>query len=106
MARFAVPRGFTIVPRNPPDDLTGVFGVPPTATQTRLSEIAQGKSAETGPAQQQAAVDDLRYLRADAVVLAATPAHSSGAVLDGISALLGHAPERVDDVYVWRVAGA
>jgi hypothetical protein len=105
MARFAVPGGFTIVPRNPPADLTGVFGVQPTATQKLLYQLAQGRPADTGPAQQQAAVADLRYLRADAVVLAATPTHSSGPVLDGVSALLGHAPERVDDVYVWRTAG-
>jgi hypothetical protein len=104
-ARFAIPEGFTIVPRNPPADLTGVFNVPLTPTEKRLYDIGHGAPVTVGPAEQRAAAEDLRYLRADAVVLEATPQHSSATLLAGVSALLGHSPEQVDDVYVWRVAG-
>jgi hypothetical protein len=101
-AAFAVPRGFTLVPKDPPRDMTGVFNVPLLPTEGHLWSISTGRPTELGPAERQRAAEDLRYLRADAVVLNAT-LPTAADMATKITSLLGVPVERVSDVYVWRV---
>jgi hypothetical protein len=101
-AGFAIPGGFTLVPRNPPEDMTGVFNLDRRPTESLLITIAWNVPAPVGPSERQQAVDDLRWLRADAVVMPQS-IPSSAIVAPKISDLLGVPAERVSDVYVWRV---
>ncbi|HEV7899183.1 MAG TPA: hypothetical protein VGP31_15220 [Planosporangium sp.] len=101
-AHFAVPGGFTLVPKDPPRDMTGVFNVPGLPTEARLWTISMGYPIEIGPADRKRAVDDMRYLRADAVVLNAMVPDSAD-MAGKIASLLGRPAQRVDDVYVWPV---
>jgi hypothetical protein len=100
-ARFAVPQGWTIVPRDPPRDMIGVFNVPMRPGEARLWDISMGYAVEIGPAERRQAAEDMRWLRADAVVLNAT-VPKADEMVGKISSLLGRPAQKVDDVYVWR----
>jgi hypothetical protein len=78
-----------------------VFNVPQTPTEKLLLTIGMGTRPDVGPGERAQAAADLRRLRADAVVMAASPTHTT-AVAAQISDLLGRPAVRVDDVYVWQ----
>src|SRR4029453_11268045 len=71
-ARFAVPQGFTIVPKDPPRDMTGVFNVPLGPGEAALYDVSMGYRVDVTPELSRKLADNLRYLRAAAVVLNAT----------------------------------
>jgi hypothetical protein len=103
---FAVPGGFFLGPGGP--DGRGRIGPVPRPTESLLRRVARtGVVPPIGPAERAAARDDLRYWRADVVILpdrvhgAKWPVHVD-ALLAATTALLGP-PDRVDDVWLWRV---
>ncbi|MDQ0367660.1 hypothetical protein [Catenuloplanes indicus] len=99
---FAVPSGYFLGPSSP-DDNTGRWGAPPRPTW-QLFEKIQGSKDEPvviTDADRTAAVEDLRYWKADAVVL---PRDSGTDVklLLALESLLGPG-QRVSDVWLWDV---
>ncbi|HWG98343.1 MAG TPA: DUF2079 domain-containing protein [Pilimelia sp.] len=103
--RFAIPGGFFLGPGGP--DGRGRIGPVPRPTAALLAEVARtGVVPPIGPAERAAAAADLRYWRAEAVVLpdrvhgAKWPVHVT-AVRQAATALLGP-PTRVEDVWLWR----
>lgn len=102
-ARFAVPRGFTLVPKDPPHDMTGVFNVALLPVEEYLWFIWNNRDIELTADKTRQSLADLRYLNADAVVLNAT-VPGAPAMADKISVLLGLPATRVNDVFLWQVA--
>jgi hypothetical protein len=105
---FAIPAGFFLGPGGP--DGRGQIGPVPRPTAELLAGVARsGDVPPVTAADRAAALADLRYWRAEAVVLpdrvhgAKWPVHV-GAVRQVTTALLGP-PERVDDVWLWRPPG-
>lgn len=105
---FAIPAGFFL---GPGLDGRSQIGPIPRPTQTLLFEAAKnGRVPDIGPAERAQAEEDLRYWRAEAVVLADT-VHGAkwtvhyDAVLRTATLLFG-TPERVSDVWLWRVTPA
>ncbi|MEJ3744108.1 DUF2079 domain-containing protein [Actinomycetes bacterium KLBMP 9797] len=103
---FAIPAGFFLGPGGP--DGTGRIGPVPRPSAELLFEVARtGVVPPITDADRAAARDDLRYWDAQVVVLADRvhgakwPAHPE-ALLRATTDLLGP-PERVDDVWLWRV---
>jgi hypothetical protein len=103
---FRVPSGFFLGPGGP--NGTGRIGPVPRPTASLLEGVAKtGKVPPIGEQQRKEAREDLAYWDARIVVLADT---ISGAhwtphyaeVLEAATQLFG-APQRVDDVWVWRV---
>lgn len=97
---FAVPQGFFLGP-------TGEHGSAGLGTDTRtrptgtlLDKVTQtGEPAGVGSRQRAQAAADLRYWRADCVVLSHSAAHA-GALRTTLTRLLGPA-RSVDDVWIW-----
>lgn len=102
---FKVPAGFFLGPGGP--DGRGRIGPVPRPTSVLLEEVARtGQVPVVYPSMIADARADLAYWGADAVVLPSRPfgrfpVHTD-ALLDVTTKLLG-APERIDDVWVWRV---
>ncbi|MBF9130437.1 DUF2079 domain-containing protein [Plantactinospora sp. S1510] len=104
---FAVPAGFFLGPGGP--DGRGRIGPVPRPTDALLMEVARtGERPTITDADRTAARADLRYWRVEVMVL--TPeAHGAKfpirweAVLDVATELFGQ-PERVSDVWLWRVS--
>jgi hypothetical protein len=101
---FAIPAGFFLGPGGPAG--RGRIGPIPRPTADLLATVAKsGIVPVITDADRAAARDDLRYWRAEAVVLpdrvhgAKWPVHVA-AVREATSALLGP-PRRVDDVWLW-----
>jgi hypothetical protein len=103
---FRVPSGFFLGPGGP--DGTGRIGPIPRPTASLLEGVAKtGEVPPIGEQQRAEAREDLRYWGAEIVVLADTV---SGAhwdphydeLKDAATQLFGQ-PERIDDVWVWRV---
>ncbi|WP_281904951.1 DUF2079 domain-containing protein [Phytohabitans aurantiacus] len=104
---FAIPAGFFLGPGGP--DGKGRIGPVPRPSADLLFEVARtGVVPPITDADRAAAREDLRYWDAEIVVLADRvhgakwPAHPE-ALLRATTELLGP-PERVDDVWLWRVA--
>lgn len=99
---FAVPDGYFLGPSSPHDN-TGRWGPPARPTWRLLSKISTGEVevAAIGDAERAAAVRDLRYWKADAVVLP-TYGGTHVRLLLGLEKLLGPGT-RVQDVWLWDV---
>jgi hypothetical protein len=103
---FRIPSGFFLGPGGP--DGTGRIGPVPRPTASLLEGVAQtGTVPGIGDQERADAREDLRYWDARIVVLAdaVSGAHwepHQNALLDAMKQLLGP-PERIDDVWVWRV---
>lgn len=104
---FRVPSGFFLGPGGP--DGTGRIGPIPRPTASLLEGVAKsGVVPPIGEQQRAEARDDLLYWDAKIVVLADTVSGAhwdphQAALLDATTQLLGP-PERIDDVWVWRVS--
>ncbi|MDQ7905892.1 DUF2079 domain-containing protein [Phytohabitans sp. ZYX-F-186] len=103
---FRIPAGFFLGPGGP--DGKGRIGPVPRPSADLLFEVARtGVVPPITEADRAAAREDLRYWGAEAVVLADRvhgakfPAHPE-ALLRATTELLGP-PQRVDDVWLWRV---
>lgn len=96
---FAVAQGYFLGPTSA-DDPAGRFFASPRPTQVLLEDAAQGRPHEIGAAERDQARADVRYWRADAVVLPRDwPGEPVRATLDQ---LFGPGA-RVDDVWLWDV---
>jgi hypothetical protein len=101
-----MPSGFFLGPGGP--NGTGRIGPVPRPTAELLEQVGKtGLVPPIGPADQARAREDLAYWQADLVVLADSVhgAHwpvDQAALRTAMVALLGE-PERVDDVWLWRV---
>jgi hypothetical protein len=106
---FAIPAGFFLGPGGPGG--RGRIGPVPRPTETLLAEVARtGQVPTITDADRAAARDDLRYWGVEVVVLD-PQMHGTkfrlhpDAVLDATTQLLGP-PERVADVWLWRIPTA
>jgi hypothetical protein len=104
---FAIPAGFFL---GPGPDGRSQIGPIPRPTHALLFAVAKnGRVPRVGEAQRAQAREDLRYWHASVVVLADQvhgskwPVHYD-AVLRTATALFGP-PERVSDIWLWRVDG-
>jgi hypothetical protein len=100
---YPVPRGYFMGPANPPADLTGSWNAPARPTDVLLRRAAAyGRMPVVSDAERRAAVADLRYWRAGAVVLVpGTPNHD---LLNSLlTQLLGGPPQQVGGVLLWDV---
>ncbi|WP_028925992.1 hypothetical protein [Pseudonocardia acaciae] len=96
---FPIAEGYFVGPFGPARE--GTYGAERRPTSWLLAETAiSGAVPAIGPEQRAAAIDDLRYWRADAVVLAAAP--NAAALRATLDQLLGPGQDR-DDVVVWDV---
>lgn len=91
---FAIPEGYFVGPYGP--DRGGAYGAQPRPTATLMRQAANGAGCVIDPAQLDA---DLRYWRADAVVLE----HDRGELRGCLDELLGRSTF-VGGVWVWPVA--
>ncbi|MFL6074678.1 MAG: hypothetical protein ACJ73S_14885 [Mycobacteriales bacterium] len=99
---FAIPEGFFLGPTGRKGGDSAGLGTDRLTRPTgKLLDdvVVTGKPAAVGPAQRARAAADLRYWRADCVVLARSAVHA-GALRTTLTRLLG--PGRpVDDVVIW-----
>lgn len=102
-----IARGYFLAPDTRPDaptPMVALFSAPPRPTSTFFQTIAKtGEIPVVTPASRQAAVADLRYWRAGAVVLA--PQRHGEALRQGMIALTGLTPVRTGGVWLWDVRG-
>jgi hypothetical protein len=97
---FAVPEGYFLGPTGPGDP-TGRWFAPSRPTQLLLEAVDGGRAPAIGAAQREQGRRDVRFWRADAVVLP-VGAGREAALSDALTALYG--PGRhVDDVWLWDV---
>jgi len=100
---FALAEGYFLGPAGP--DRQGTYGAVRRPTSTLLSEVGNtGEIPEITDADREAAAEDLRYWRADAVVLPAHP--RQGELRDTLDSLLGRQGRHIADVWVWDVRDA
>jgi hypothetical protein len=96
---FAVAQGYFLGPTSA-DDPAGRFFASPRPTQVLLEDAAQGRPHAIGAAERDQARADVRYWRADAIVL---PRDWPGEpVRTALDQLFGPGA-RVDDVWLWDV---
>jgi hypothetical protein len=96
---FPIAEGYFVGPFGP--DREGTYGAERRPTSWLLAQTAlTGVVPAIGPEQRATAIADLRYWRADAVVLAAAP--NVAALRATLDQLLGPGQDR-DDVVVWDV---
>lgn len=101
-AGFAVPQGYFLAPTSPTDD-TGRWGVDPRPTAALLTEVATGERKAPvilSTAEREQAITDVRYWRADAVVL---PRHTRQEALRGVLDACFGPGRQVEDVWIWDV---
>ncbi|MEU0154547.1 hypothetical protein [Micromonospora fulviviridis] len=97
---FAVPQGYFLGPTSPTDD-TGRWGTPPRPTALLLTAVGAGTRPPTvSAAEREQAVADVRWWRADAVVL---PEHAHEAELKAFLDACFGPGRRVRDVWLWDV---
>jgi hypothetical protein len=94
---FAVAQGYFLGPASA-DDPSGRFFASPRPTQVVLEDAAQGRPHAIGAAERDQARADVRYWRADAIVLPGDQPQVRAA----LDQLYGPGT-RVDDVWVWDV---
>jgi hypothetical protein len=98
---FPIAEGYFVGPSGPERD--GTYGAERRPTSLLLAATAASGSVPLiGAEQRAAAVTDLRFWRADAVVLAAAP--NVAALRASLDQLLGPGQDR-DDVVIWDVRG-
>jgi hypothetical protein len=99
---FAVPSGYFLGPVSP-DDNTGRWGPPPRPTWELLTKVRSGEVevATIGDAERANAVADLRYWKADAIVLS-TSGGTDVKLQIALERLVGPGT-RVHDVWLWDV---
>ncbi|MFI7551022.1 hypothetical protein ACIBQ2_14860 [Micromonospora sediminimaris] len=99
---FAVPEGYFLGPVSA-TDTTGRWGVVPQPTAALLTAVSTGKRDTTvGPTEITQARADVRYWKADAVVLPDRGARRHDALKTVLDALYGPG-QRIDDVWLWDV---
>lgn len=96
---FAVPNGYFLGPTSPDDD-TGRWNAPPRPTWWLLQQVAAGRPVEITEEARRQAREDVRFWRADAVVLYDRHRHAD-ALRRTLDTLYGPG-ERVADVWVYR----
>lgn len=102
VAGFAVPEGYFLAPVSATDN-TGRWGVDPQPTAKLLTAVSLGERDTTvGQADVDQARADVRYWKADAVVLPDRAARRHDDLKTVLDALYGPG-ERVEDVWVWDV---
>jgi hypothetical protein len=94
---FAVAQGYFLGPTSA-DDPAGRFFASPRPTQVLLEDAAQGRPHGIGVAEREQARADVRYWRADAIVVPG----DQPPVRAALDQLFGSGA-RVDDVWVWDV---
>lgn len=100
LTEFAVPQGYFLGPTSPTDD-TGRWGVAPRPTAVLLTGVGTGtRPPVVTPADREQAVADVRWWKADAVVLPSHPREAELRIV--LDAFFGPA-RRVQDVWVWDV---
>ncbi|RKN45448.1 hypothetical protein D7223_17795 [Micromonospora endolithica] len=100
LAEFAVPQGYFLGPTSPTDD-TGRWGTEPRPTARLLTAVGAGTRPPTVDAvEREQAVTDVRWWKADAVVL---PKHAHEAELKAFLEACFGPGRRVRDVWVWDV---
>ncbi len=97
---FRLPGGYFNGPWGP--DRIGIYGATPRHLSNLLRDVRYGQEPpEITPQWREQARQDLEYWKAGALVL---PSQDRADVLrDMISELVGRQPERVLDVWVWKV---
>ncbi|MEU7109756.1 dolichyl-phosphate beta-glucosyltransferase [Streptomyces sp. NPDC046215] len=97
---FAFPGGYFNGPWGP--DRTGIYGPEPRATSDLLNRVRErGEVPDIGPAQRRDFQADLRFWRADALVL--DPRDNGAQLRETVTRLTGKEPERTGGVWVWDV---
>ncbi|GAB3435527.1 glycosyl transferase [Actinophytocola sediminis] len=98
---FPIPEGYFLGP-NAPDDRRGRYGATHTPTSQLLETVAtEGEQPSIGEPERAAARHDLRYWRADLIVLA--PRQHDQALRATLAALLDQQGVLVGDVWIWDV---
>ncbi|MDR7278020.1 hypothetical protein [Catenuloplanes atrovinosus] len=99
-----VPRGYFMGPTNGETDPTGTWNAPARRTSDILYEIVRsGRAPVVTPADRSAALADLKYWRAGALVLGER--HPQAAPLRAtVTDLLGREPRLVGGAWVWEVS--
>ncbi|MDP9792106.1 hypothetical protein J2S43_000618 [Catenuloplanes nepalensis] len=99
-----VPRGYFMGPTNGETETTGTWNAPARRTSDILFEIVRsGRAPVVTAADRAAALDDLRYWKAGALVLGER--HAQADVLRAtVTDLLGRQPELVGGAWVWKVS--
>ena len=102
LAGFAVPEGYFLGPVSA-TDATGRWGVDPQPTAKLLTAVSRGeRDTAVGPADIAQARADVRYWKADAVVLPDRGARRHDDLKVVLDVLYGPG-RRVDDVWLWDV---
>lgn len=100
LAGFAVPQGYFLAPTSA-TDRSGRWGVEPRPTSLLLTAVAAGeRGTAVTEAERAQALADVRYWRADAVVL---PRHSREAELWAVLTACYGQGRQIDDVWMWDV---
>jgi hypothetical protein len=98
---FALPEGYFVGP-NSPTDKHGRYGAMQRPTSVLLDSVNEtGTVPPISDQQREEALADLRYWRADVVVL--NPRQNSQALRTTVDLLLGKPGELVDGVWIWNV---
>lgn len=98
---YPIAGGYFVGPAGP-DDRTGSYGAQDRITAQFLGDVSSsGKRLEVTAARRAQAVADLRYWRADVVVLPQVP--NADALRATLTDLLGDPGRQVSDVWVWDV---
>nr|WP_208406734.1 glycosyl transferase [Amycolatopsis granulosa] len=98
---FPVPGGYFVGPIGP-DDRRGRYGAANRPTAELLAQVrSSGDVPDVTGAQRAQAIEDLKYWKADAVVLA--PIANGNALHQAVDQLIGASARYVDGVWVWDV---
>ncbi|MGW1077430.1 glycosyltransferase [Streptomyces sp. NPDC002537] len=98
---FAFPGGYFNGPWGP--DRIGIYGPQPRPTSELLRKVGEtGKVPEIGDQQRREFRMDLRFWRADALIL--DPRPNGEALRQSVTRLSGTEPKKIDGVWVWDVA--
>jgi len=96
---FPLAEGYFV---GPSDEQKGMYGPQPRTTTALLAEVADdGEIPPLDSGDRDAAMADLQYWRADVVVLPRIGIENADMLRQTMSALLGTAPQPVDDVWLW-----
>jgi len=94
--RFRMPEGYAFIPDTPAG---ARLSPPPSATQDELIAVAAGLAGPLTDDRRRQILSELKSWKVQTVIVG--PMVNEQAEVDLFTALLGRAPEMVDDVYVW-----